>query len=106
MSKKPTQYEQVKAWLLAGERLDVISVRKRTGNHAFHLCGRINELKRNGFRIDYRFVPVAEGSPYKEFWLNAEFMAEVAKVGLVDACFAEKQRRALEKELARLERMK
>lgn len=48
---KPTQKELIKEWLLAGERLDVSSVRKRTGNYAFHLFGRINELKNDGFRL-------------------------------------------------------
>lgn len=95
---KPTQYELVKNWLLAGEKLDVMSVRVRTGNYGFHLCGRINELRKNGFVIDDEYVPVKEGSGYKIFYINAEFLANVQKMGLVDACFAEKQRRAMEKE--------
>lgn len=97
--KKPKQKDLVREWLLAGEKLDVISVRQRTGNHAFHLFGRINELKKDGFRFDERFVPVAEGSPYKIVWLHADFVADIQNLGVVGACQKELARKRLEKEM-------
>lgn len=98
-NKKPTQTELVKKWLLDGERLDVMSVRKRTGNFAFHLFGRINELKKRGFRFYEEFVSVAEGSPYKVIWLHDDFVADIKEHGLDVACLIEKNRQAMAKEM-------
>lgn len=96
---KPTQKELIKEWLLAGERLDVSSVRKRTGNYAFHLFGRINELKNDGFRFQEKNIQVKEGSPYKIVWLHPEFVKDIEQYGLENACAKELQRKALEKEM-------
>lgn len=97
--QKPTQKALVKQWLLAGERLDVMSIRKRTGNYAFHLFGRINELKNDGFVFDWELVNTQEGSPYKIIFLHADFVKDIQDLGLARACDKELTRRQIEQAL-------
>lgn len=97
--QKPTQKDLVRGWLLNGERLNVITARERTNNPAFHLFGRIHELRKDGFRFAERNIPVTEGDPLKEVWLHPEFADDIDRLGLAWACLKERQRQALEKEL-------